>query len=230
MEAEALAARVALVRERIERARERAGRSDAVTLVAVTKTHPPERVRAAIAAGLGDVGENRVQELGDKVAAVGRGAVRWHLIGHLQRNKAARAIHLFDLLHSLDSPRLAETLSREAVQAGVEVRALVQVNTSGEASKFGLAPDEAVDAVGRMAELPGLRLEGMMTMAPFTADEPVIRRTFREARRLCQETARQVPGFSGRHLSMGMSNDFEAAVEEGSTLVRVGSVLFGERG
>ena len=230
MEAETLRARVAKVRERIEAARARAGRADPVTLVAVTKTHPAEIVRAAIQAGIADVGENRVQEMDDKVAQIGRGAVRWHLIGHLQRNKAARAVAIADLVHSLDSVRLAEALSAEALKAGVVVPALVQVNTSGEASKFGLSPEEAVDAVGRMAELPGVRLDGMMTMAPFTDDQAVIRRTFAGARRLRDDAARQVPAFAGRHLSMGMSNDFEAAVEEGSTLVRVGSTLFGERG
>ena len=230
MNVDELRARVAEVRERIEAARARAGRADEVTLVAVTKTHPAEIVRAAIEAGIADVGENRVQEMDDKVAEVGRGAVRWHLIGHLQRNKAARAVAIADLVHSLDSVRLAEALSAEAVKAGVAVPALVQVNTSGEESKFGLSPEEAIDAIGRMAELPGLRLEGMMTMAPFTDDQAVIRRTFAGARRLRDDAARQVPAFTGRHLSMGMSNDFEAAVEEGSTLVRVGSTLFGERG
>jgi pyridoxal phosphate enzyme (YggS family) len=230
MNPDVLAGRVAQVRERIERARQRAGRSGDVTLVAVTKTHPAEVVRAAIRAGVADVGENRVQELEQKVPAVGRDAVRWHLIGHLQRNKAARAVAIAHLVHSLDSIRLAEALSAEAVKASVVVPALVQVNTSGEESKFGLSPDEAIDAIGQMAELPGLRLQGLMTMAPFTDDQHVIRRTFAGARRLREEAARQVPGFTGRHLSMGMSNDFEAAVEEGSTLVRVGSTLFGERG
>jgi pyridoxal phosphate enzyme (YggS family) len=229
MNVQELKSRVDEVRERIEAARVRAGRTDTVTLVAVTKTHPADLVRLAIDAGVGDVGENRVQEMDEKVAEVGRGAVRWHLIGHLQRNKAARAAALADLVHSLDSVRLAEALSAEAVKAGTTVRALVQVNTSGEESKFGLGADEALDAIGQMAALPGLRLEGMMTMAPFTDDETVVRRTFAGARRLCEDAARQVPGF-GRELSMGMSNDFEAAVEEGSTLVRVGSTLFGERG
>jgi PLP dependent protein len=230
MNVDDLRARVAEVRERIEAARARAGGTDEVTLVAVTKTHPAALVRAAIAAGVADVGENRVQEMDEKVAEIGRQSVRWHLIGHLQRNKAARAVAIADLVHSLDSVRLAEALSAEAVKAGVVVRALVQVNTSGEESKFGLAPDEAVDAIGRMAGLPGLRLEGLMTMAPFTDDQAVIRRTFAGARALRDDAARQVPAFAGRHLSMGMSNDFEAAVEEGSTLVRVGSTLFGERG
>jgi pyridoxal phosphate enzyme (YggS family) len=230
MDTDALRARLEQVRERIEGARGRAGRHDAVTLVAVTKTHPPQTVRAAIAAGVADVGENRVQELEAKVAEVGRSAVRWHLIGHLQRNKVAKALPLFDLVHSLDSERLAQALSAEAVKAGATVRALVEVNSVGEASKSGFAAEPAVDAVGRLAALPGLELVGMMTMAPFTDDEAVVRRAFATTRRACEEAARQVPGFRGEHLSMGMSNDFEIAVEEGATLVRVGSSIFGERG
>ncbi|HEX8244045.1 MAG TPA: YggS family pyridoxal phosphate-dependent enzyme [Longimicrobium sp.] len=230
MESDVLAGRLARVRERIEAARGRAGRTDAVTLVAVTKTHPPEVVRAAIAAGVADVGENRVQELAAKVDAVGRAAVRWHLIGHLQRNKVGKALPLFDLLHSLDSVRLAQALSAEAVKTGATVRALVEVNSVGEESKEGLPAAEAIDAVGQMAALPGLELLGMMTMAPFTDDEAVIRRAFRTTRELSAQAARQVPGFRAEHLSMGMSNDFEIAVEEGATLVRVGSSIFGERG
>ncbi len=230
MEPDVLAGRVAEVRERIERARERAGRSGEVTLVAVTKTHPAEVVRAAIRAGVADVGENRVQELEQKVPEVGRGAVRWHLIGHLQRNKVAKALPLFNLLHSLDSLRLAQALSDAAVKSGATVRALVEVNSAGEETKGGVPAAEAVDVVGRMAELPGLELLGMMTMAPFTDDAGVVRRAFRTTRELCDETARQVAGFKGQELSMGMSNDFEIAVEEGATLVRVGSSIFGERG
>ena len=230
MEPDVLAGRVAQVRERIERARRRAGRSGDVTLVAVTKTHPAEVVRAAIRAGVADVGENRVQELEQKVPDVGRQAVRWHLIGHLQRNKVAKALPLFDLLHSLDSLRLAQALSEAAVKAGAPVRALVEVNAAGEESKGGVPAAEAVDVVGRMAELPGLELLGMMTMAPFTDDVDVVRRAFRATRELCAEAARQVAGFAGHELSMGMSNDFEIAVEEGATLVRVGSSIFGERG
>jgi len=230
MDGATLAGRVTEVRERIERARERAGRGDAVTLVAVTKTHPADAVRAAIAAGVGDVGENRVQEMEEKVGEVGRDAVRWHLIGHLQRNKAARALPFFDLLHSMDNLRLAETLSKAAVDQGRTVRVLAQVNTSGEPTKGGFEPGEAMDALGCICALPGLEVHGLMTMAPFTDDQDVLRRTFRAARALFDDAARQVPAFTARHLSMGMSNDYELAVEEGSTLVRVGSVLFGERG
>lgn len=229
MEPSTLSARVDAVRERIEQARARAGRSEPVTLVAVTKTHPASAVLAARGAGVADVGENRVPELEEKVAEVGRGAVRWHLIGHLQRNKVRRALPLFDLLHSLDSHRLAEVVSEESVRAGAVTRVLVQVNASGEEAKGGFSAEEAVDAVGRICELPGLRVEGLMTMAPFTDDQAVLRGTFRTTRRVWEEAARQVAGFHPVHLSMGMSNDFEIAVEEGSTLVRVGTVLFGER-
>jgi hypothetical protein len=225
-----VAARVSEVRERIERARVRAGRSDDVTLVAVTKTHPADAVRAVLAAGVRDVGENRVQELEEKVGEVGRGAVGWHLIGHLQRNKAGKAAPLFDLIHSLDSLRLAEALSAEAVKRGVTVRALVQVNASGEETKGGFEPAELADAVGRIVQMPGVEVHGVMTMAPFTDDEATVRAAFRRTREAMEDLARQVPRVAGRQLSMGMSNDFELAVEEGSTLVRVGSVLFGERG
>jgi PLP dependent protein len=222
-------ARLEAVRERIAQAKLRAGRDDDVTIVAVTKTMPTDVVAATIAAGLQDIGENRVQELDAKVEELGRDAARWHLIGHLQRNKVRRAIECFDLLHSLDSPRLAAALSEAAVRAGTTVRALVQVNTSGEASKYGLDPDSAVDAIGGMAELPGLELEGVMTMAPWTADARTLHATFAGARVLAEQAARQVSGFRVRHLSMGMSNDFEIAVAEGSTLVRLGTVLLGER-
>jgi pyridoxal phosphate enzyme (YggS family) len=229
MDVDELRSRVAEVRERIERARERAGRTDQVTLVAVTKTHPPELLRTAIAAGLTDLGENRVQELDAKVAELGREAATWHLIGHLQRNKAARAVALCDLLHSVDSRRLAEAVSAAAEKAGSVARVLVQVNASGEETKGGFTAAEAAEAVARVAELPGLRVEGLMTMAPFTDDQRVIRATFAATRRALEDAARQVPALAGRQLSMGMSNDYELAVEEGATLVRVGSVLFGER-
>lgn len=221
--------RLSEIEDRIEAARARAGRSGVVEIVAVTKTHPISVLEAALEAGLDSLGENRVQELASKVEELGRDRCRWHLIGHLQRNKARQAIQLFDLLHSIDSLRLARTLSSEAERAGMVVEGLVQVNTSGEESKYGFSPEEAVDVVGEMAELPGLRLSGIMTMAPFTADEAVLRRTFAGAREVFERCGREVEGFEARHLSMGMSNDFEVAVEEGSTLVRLGTVLFGER-
>jgi PLP dependent protein len=229
MNALEIAARAAEVRERIDGALHRSGRAGPVALVAVTKTHPIETVRAALEAGLTELGENRVQELAGKAAALDGSGARWHLIGHLQRNKVARGLPWVSLLHSLDSLRLARAVSAEAERLGRTVPALVQVNTSGEPGKHGLGPEEAVDAVGRMVELPGLALEGVMTMAPFTDDTGIVRATFAGARRLGEELARQLPAFGPLRLSMGMSNDFEVAVEEGSTLVRVGSSLFGER-
>jgi pyridoxal phosphate enzyme (YggS family) len=229
MQAEQIRQRLAECRERIDAARERSGGDQSVTLVAVTKTHPPELLAAARDAGLEDVGENRVGELAEKVEALGREAFRWHLVGHLQRNKAARALHHFDLLHSLDSLRLARTLSEEAAGREAPVRVLVQVNTSGEASKYGLDPQEAPNTLEQICALPQLAVEGLMTMAPYTDDQAVLRRTFRAARDLWELASGQVEGFRPLHLSMGMSNDYEIAVEEGSTLVRLGTALFGER-
>lgn len=225
-----LEATLPAVRERIARALHRAGRGEGVRIIAVTKGHPPDAAAAAARHGLGALGENRVQELAGKVEAVGRDAVEWHLIGHLQRNKARQAIDLFDLIHSVDSPRLARTLAKEGERAGRPVRGLLQVNVSGEETKGGFEGDEAVDAVGELGGMHGLELRGLMTMAPWTDDGKVLRRTFSAARRLLEECARQVPdALTGSELSMGMSNDFEIAVEEGATMLRLGTVLFGER-
>ena len=215
------------VQEVIEAARSRAGRRDEVVILPVTKGHPVAAVAAVAALGLGRAGENRVQELERKRAELDAD-VEWHLIGHLQRNKAKKALSLFDVIHSLDSARLADELSGEAARAGVTVRALVQVNASGEPSKGGLEPEEAPDEVARMAALPGLSIEGLMTMAPLTGDEVVLRRCFATTRTLLERCATAAPGI-GRALSMGMSNDFAMAVEEGSTIVRLGTVLLGER-
>lgn len=218
-----------LVRERIERAAQTAGRSrESVRLVAVTKAHPIEAIDAALAAGLRDLGENRVGELEGKVAARGGDAATWHMIGHIQSRKARRAAELSDLIHSIDSMKLAERLSRVAVEDGIEVAGLAQVNTSGEASKSGFTPEEAVDQVHRMTELPGLRIRGLMTMAPFVEDEEVLSTTFSGLRRLL-ENVHEVTDAVGDELSMGMTNDMEIAIREGSTMVRIGTALFGER-
>lgn len=229
MELEVLRENLLRVKERIEAAKRRAGRSDEVEIVAVTKTHPAAVIEAMLWLGVRRIGENRVQELEQKVREVGRDGAEWHLIGHLQRNKVRKALPLFDLIHSIDSVRLAQELSKEAERAGVEVKGLVQVNASGEESKHGFSVDEAVDAVGEIVALPGLRIQGLMTMAPFTSDEATLRSTFASARRLFERCASEVAGFEPVHLSMGMSNDFEIAVEEGATLVRLGTILFGER-
>lgn len=218
-------ARVAEVRGRIAAAVARGGRGQPVTLVAVTKTHGPEAVAAAWAAGIHDVGENRVQEALGKMADVDV-PVRWHLIGHLQRNKA-RYLDGFALVHALDSARLADALHAEGVRRGRAIDALVQVNASGEASKGGLAPHEVRAEAERLTGLEGVRVRGVMTMAPFDAPEAVLRATFGGAREAC-DVLRAV-GHPADVLSMGMSGDYEVAVEEGATHVRLGTVLFGER-
>jgi pyridoxal phosphate enzyme (YggS family) len=216
------------VEDRIARAAERAGHAADVRVVAVTKGHPLAAVEAAAGAGIRDCGENRVAELERKHAELG-GPVRWHLIGHLQRNKVRRALGLFDLMHSVDSMRLAAELAKEADRAGRRIEILVQVNASGEETKGGLDVESALDTIAKMVELPTLHVRGLMTMAPFTDDEAVLRRTFQRTRGLFDACARDVEGFDALHLSMGMSNDFELAVEEGSTMVRLGTALFGER-
>jgi hypothetical protein len=218
-------ARVAGLRERIAAAIARGGHGQAVTLVAVTKTHGLDAVRAAWAAGVHDVGENKVQEALRKQESVDV-PVRWHLIGHLQRNKV-RALDGFALLHSLDSPRLADAVHAHGVERGRAIDALVQVNVAGEETKGGYEPDELLAEAERLTGLVGIRVRGVMTMAPYTADERVLRATFagaREARQLLRDA-----GHPATELSMGMSNDFEIAIEEGATLVRLGTVLFGAR-
>ncbi len=235
--ADLIARRADAVRTRIAAAASASGRDpDAVTLVAVTKTHPLATVDAALAAGLMDLGENRVQELAEKAAArpgaASGGAHRWHLIGQLQRNKARDAVHLADLVHGVDSARLAEALDVRAAEAGRVVPVLVQVNVSGEASKSGAAPDAAHDLMALVGGCAYLRLTGVMGIAAPAADraetERIVRPAFRRLRTLFDAYAG-----AGRDslavVSMGMSGDYEVAVEEGSTLVRVGSALFGAR-
>jgi pyridoxal phosphate enzyme (YggS family) len=218
------------VRERIERACTAAQRGpEEVRLVAVTKSHPFEAVEAAIAAGLTDLGENRVEELERKVESFGSDGLRWHMIGHLQSRKARRAAAVAHLIHSVDSVRLAERLSRAAVDDERVVRVLAQVNTSGEEVKSGFPADEAFEAVHRIAELPGIRVDGLMTMAPFVDDERILAPTFAALRDL-SERLRNATDRVGAELSMGMTNDLEIAIREGSTMVRVGTALFGERG
>lgn len=220
-----LAARLAEVRARIAAAAARSG-GQRVTLVAVTKTHGPEAVRAVHALGVTDVGENRVQEAVPKMEAAGV-PVRWHLIGHLQRNKA-KAVDRFALVQSIDSLRLAEAVDGVGVAKGRRVPVLVQVNVSGEGTKGGFSPRELAVAGDRMARLEGLEVRGVMTMAPLDASEEVLRATFggaRDALGLLREAGHA----DARELSMGMSGDYEIAVEEGATIVRLGTVLFGAR-
>jgi PLP dependent protein len=231
MFAELLRDSVPRVREAMAGALLRAGRQDGVRLVAVTKGQPLEAVEAAVRAGLRELGENRVQELESKRAAYPADveSPTWHLIGHLQRNKVKRALALSDMIQSVDSLRLAAELSREAVRAGLTARILVQVNVAGEATKGGFDAAGGVEAIARVTELPGLRCEGLMTIAPFVDDEAVLRSTFAATRRLLEQCIGEQVPLTGRELSMGMSHDFRIAIEEGSTMVRLGTILFGER-
>ena len=220
-----LADRLAEVHGRIEAAVARGGHGQQVTIVAVTKTHGPDAVAAAHGAGINDVGENRVQEALSKMNDV-TVPVRWHLIGHLQRNKA-KAVDRFALVHSIDSGRLADAVARVGDDRGVPVNVLMQVNVSGEEAKGGLAPDEAGPEGERWLTMRGLRVDGVMTMAPLDADEHTLRATFGGARRVRDRLV--AAGHPATELSMGMSNDYEIAVEEGATMVRLGSILFGAR-
>jgi pyridoxal phosphate enzyme (YggS family) len=220
-----LPSRLAAVRDRIERARARGGYGQPVTIVAVTKTHGPDAPLAAWDAGLRDVGENKVQEALAKMPQVER-PLRWHLIGHLQRNKV-KQLDPFYLVHSMDSSRLADALAAFGEERGAPVDVLMQVNVSGEGTKGGYAPAEVAVEAERLRRQPGIVLRGVMTMAPFDADDATLRQVFAGARR-CRELL-QDAGHPATELSMGMSGDYEVAVEEGATLVRLGTVLFGER-
>jgi len=213
------------VREKIDLAARRGGHGQTVTIVAVTKTHGADAVQAAWDAGLRDVGENRIQEATPKIDATSV-PVRWHLIGHLQRNKA-KAVARFHLLHSLDSGRLADAIHEIGIAEGRPIDALVQVNVVGEDTKGGFDRASWASEAERLRGLSGVRVRGVMTMAPLDADESVLRTVFSGAR-----DARDVlcaAGHQATELSMGMSNDYEIAVEEGATLVRLGTILFGAR-
>jgi PLP dependent protein len=229
-----LRARAEEVRRRIESSAARAGRDPReVTLVAVSKTHPASLVREAAAAGLRDFGENRVQEADEKIEELKRDAhgVRWHLIGHLQANKARRAVRLFDLIHSVDSRALAERLERICVEEGRErLDVLVQVDLAGEESKSGAREDELPAVFEALKACERVRCRGLMTLPPFFEDAERVRPYFRRLRSVRDELrGRGAFGDSAGELSMGMSHDFETAIEEGSTLVRVGTAIFGAR-
>ncbi len=215
---------------RVARAIERSGRPDgAVRLVAVVKTVPAELVREAVALGVSDLGESRVQEAEGRIPAVGREGLRWHFIGHLQRNKAGRAAELFDRVHAIDSLELAAALSRRAVAIGRRVPALIEVNASGETSKFGVAPERLEALLASIRGLPGLAIDGLMTVGP-PVERPEAARAGCARLRELRRGAEQALGIELPELSMGMSGDFEVAIEEGSTMVRVGTAIFGARG
>ena len=224
-----LAERLAEVRGRIASACARAGRDPAsVILVAVTKGFPADAIRAAMALGVTDFGENRVQEAEPKILAV-IPRPRWHLVGHLQTNKARRAVQLFDEVQSLDSAHLAEELAKRVEATGRVLPCLVEVNTSGEASKFGVEPGGALELLERCRALRPLRPHGLMTIGPLGGGPEGARAAFRSLRELRDRAVAAGLLEAGADLSMGMSDDFEIGIEEGATYVRVGTALFGAR-
>lgn len=217
-----LAANLQAVEARIAAAARRGGRDPgAVTLVGVSKTVPPERVNQAVAEGLTILGESKVQEARAKIPLVSSRA-RWHLIGHLQSNKARDAVQLFELIHSVDSLKLAGELDKWAERAGKTQPILLEVNVSGEKTKYGFAPEQVAGALEQLAGFSRLEPRGLMTIAPYLEDPKAVRPYFRRLRELAERL--ELP-----ELSMGMSHDFEVAIEEGATLVRVGTAIFGER-
>jgi pyridoxal phosphate enzyme (YggS family) len=229
---EELAERLALVRRRIETSASRVARApEDVTLIAVSKTHPPETLLRAIEAGVRDLGENRVQEADAKITELGRTRARWHLIGHLQANKARRAVALFDVIHSLDSASLARRLDHLCAESSrEELPVLIQVDLAGEETKSGVDEDELPQVIEAVVACQSLRLLGLMTLPPFFEDAELARPYFRRLRELRDALASKRNFGPGRgELSMGMSHDFEVAIEEGATMVRVGTAIFGAR-
>lgn len=227
-----LRARFEDVRRRIESCAERCKRSaEEITLIAVTKTHPIDTLRAALGAGAKDLGENRVQEAEPKILELGPDAARWHLIGHLQANKARRAVKLFDLIHSVDSVELVKRLDRVcAEEERMELPILIQVDLGGEESKSGVAESELPQVVNAVRDSERLKLAGLMTLPPFFAEAGQARPYFSRLRELRDQLHSQgLFGDQRGELSMGMTHDFEIAIEEGATMLRIGTALFGER-
>jgi PLP dependent protein len=223
-----LEANLKAVQQRIQAACARAGREPAsVTLVAVTKSQPPEAVCALAALGLSLFGESKVQEARAKIPAC-PGRLRWHMVGHLQSNKCREAVGLFEMVQSVDNLHLAEELNRRADQAAKTLPVLLEVNAVGEASKFGYPPEQLLADLPRLNSLPRLEIHGLMTVPPWAPDPEKVRPVFRQMRDL-QQRCEQLLGAPLPHLSMGMTGDFEVAIEEGATMVRIGTALFGER-
>ena len=223
-----LAAHLQSVRQRIAGACQRSGRDPAaITLLAVSKNQPPERIRAAAAAGLSLFGENRVQEAKSKISQC-PASLRWHMIGHLQSNKCRDAISLFSMIQSVDSLPLAVELNKWAGHFARTMPVLLEINIAGESSKFGCSPGELPAVLPQINALPRLEIHGLMTVAPYSPDPERIRPVFRRLRELKGE-CEKILGAPLPHLSMGMTGDFEVAVEEGATMIRLGSALFGPR-
>jgi PLP dependent protein len=217
------------VSDKIAEAAEKSGREvKDITLVGVSKTHPAEAVKAAVEYGVSDIGESRIQEAEPKIDLLGKIA-RWHMIGHLQSNKVKKGVAVFDMIQSVDSLKLAEELNRRAEEMGKRIDCLIEVNSSGELSKFGLEPEKVIDLLGEMSGLDNINVCGLMTIGPLVDDERQIRAAFGLTRELFLK-GRKIMGGAFTTLSMGMSDDFEMAIGEGSTMVRVGTAIFGPRG
>jgi len=230
-EQEHIASNIAAVRASIKEAAERVGRhSEEITLIAVSKTKPVTLVEMAYHAGITDFGENRVQEALPKISAFRPQGLRWHMIGRLQSNKARKVVSLFDTVHSIDSLHLAQALNRSIeVEQRKRLPVLLEVNVAAEQSKAGITPAEVPALAHQIAQLPYLELQGLMTVAPHVDDPEDVRSVFRALRLLRDRLRDEVPDCTWQHLSMGMTNDYCIAIEEGATIVRVGRAIFGER-
>jgi hypothetical protein len=200
-----------------------------VEIIAVSKTISPEAIKIAIDNGIKHIGENRVQEAWEKYQVLGK-TVRWHLIGHLQTNKVKKALQMFDIIHSVDSKHLAEEINKRALQHQKSVDVLVEVNTSAEETKFGCQPDEIIPLLKKIAPLPALNVCGLMTIGAFLPDPEDVRPCFRLLRQKLEESNQKIEGVALKYLSMGMTNDFEVAIEEGANMIRIGRAIFKERG
>jgi pyridoxal phosphate enzyme (YggS family) len=231
-----IAENIRIIRDRIEAAAKRAGRNPSdVKLVAVTKTVDVNRIKEAVISGVTILGENRVQEAKEKIEEFNRlqtpdsrlQTLSWHMVGHLQTNKAKTAVQFFDLIHSVDSIHLADEIDRHAKKLGKIQRALIEVNLAGEKTKHGVSKEGTISLLKKMSKLKNISVEGLMTMPPFSENPEDARPHFKELKNLIDETEKA--GLDLTELSMGMSNDFEVAIEEGATMVRIGTAIFGER-
>ncbi len=201
--------------------------TDDITIIAVTKTHPAATIRITVAAGIRNIGESRIQEAEPKILEVGNIA-RFHMVGHLQSNKAKKAVELFDVIQSVDSLKLAEEINRRAGDIGRNIECLIEVNSSGESQKYGVASDECLDLVRNVNALENITLTGLMTIGPYVDDDDAVRAAFRQ----CYEQFKEAQGLVGAEfdtLSMGMTHDFPLAIAEGATMIRIGTALFGRR-
>ena len=229
--------RMSSVTENVERLRARIDKAcgkvsrtiDDITIVGVTKTVEPLRIQQAVDAGITTLGENRVQEAATKIEEV-RGEITWHMVGHLQRNKVKKAVTMFDMVQSVDSLSLAQEIDKRSREAGKVMDVLVEVHTSSEETKYGVAPEKAIDLVGEISQLKNIAVKGLMTIGTFTDDEGLVRYCFKTLRELGEQvSASGIPHAEIKYLSMGMTSDYELAIEEGSNMVRIGTAIFGAR-